>query len=352
MACTKPNWQLLLECAHELQRRGLSPFTRAELICCVQAVHPDHSSDSLGPIIQGMTRGATGGPRSACGTVFDRVDRGLYRLLPEAGDRRNGTLAANPPDARRASSGNETATRPDGGAARTLRRPRRTPRKAAEVERRLDGLAGDFARYVAVYDTQVPFTAADQYDSHRVTIDRRRALGGIAAALDDDDFITKLYRTLGRWGIGVRGSNLVSRDEFAAVLRARRGQLEALDPLAIEDPRLDINDVVGQVWALVAELPIVRNVARIVAATKTLHHVLPDLVVPMDRRWTGAFFWWSAVDPQSRQYQTFWLTYRDMISVARDVQPSQYVGDGWKTSPGKVIDNAVIGYCIAHGIGD
>jgi hypothetical protein len=41
-----------------------------------------------------------------------------------------------------------------------------------------------------------------------------------------------------------------------------------------------------------------------------------------------------------------------MIAVARKVQPSRYVGDGWKTSPAKIIDNAVIGYCITHEIGD
>jgi hypothetical protein len=54
-----------------------------------------------------------------------------------------------------------------------------------------------------------------------------------------------------------------------------------------------------------------------VAATKTLHHLLPELIPPMDRRWTGAFFMWSTADPQYRQYQTFWLTYRDMITLAR-----------------------------------
>ena len=127
--------------------------------------------------------------------------------------------SSHPSDARRARSGDNGATLPDLGAAITLRQPRRTHRKAAEVQHRLDGLTGDFARYVAVYHAQVPFAAADQYDSHRLTIDRRRALSSVTAALGDDDFIAKLYRTLGRWGIGVRGSNLVPRDEFAAVLR-------------------------------------------------------------------------------------------------------------------------------------
>lgn len=352
MACAKPNWRLLLECATGLQQRGLSPFTRAELIRCVQHDHPERSDGSLGPIIQGMTRGATGGPRSACGAVLERVDRGVYRLLPHAGDQLHGPLAEYLADDLHGRGGQDAGTRPERGAAATIRRPRRSRRKATEIRRRLDDLVGDFARYVAVFDDRVPFTAIGQYDSHRLTIDRRRALGSAAAAVDDDEFVTSLYRTLGRWGIGTRASTLVPRDQFAAQLRIRRAEFEQLDMVHIEDPGLDVDAVVGQVWTLVAELPIVRNVARIVSATKTLHHVLPDLVVPMDRRWTGAFFMWSPVDPQNRQYQTFWLTYRDMITVARQVQPSQYVGTGWKTSPAKIIDNAAIGYCIAHDIGD
>jgi hypothetical protein len=45
--------------------------------------------------------------------------------------------------------------------------------------------------------------------------------------------------------------------------------------------------------------------ALIVPGTKALHHVLPDLVPPMDRAWTGAFFLWSAAAPQNAQAATF-----------------------------------------------
>jgi len=53
--------------------------------------------------------------------------------------------------------------------------------------------------------------------------------------------------------------------------------------------------------SLVSGLAVVDNKARIVAGTKTLHHLLPDLVPPMDRAWTGAFFGWSPIDPQKNQ---------------------------------------------------
>ncbi len=95
----------------------------------------------------------------------------------------------------------------------------------------------------------------------------------------------------------------------------------------------------------------VDNRAKIVAGTKTLHHLLPDLVVPMDRAWTGAFFAWSQAAPQYQQHQAFVRAFKAFVHVAREVDPALYVGDGWKTSRTKVLDNAVIGYCKDVGIG-
>lgn len=67
-------------------------------------------------------------------------------------------------------------------------------------------------------------------------------------------------------------------------------------------------------------LNIVTNKARVVAATKTLHHLLPDLVPPMDRAWTGTFFGWTTLDPQNDRERTFSETLRRFAHVAREVR--------------------------------
>jgi hypothetical protein len=99
------------------------------------------------------------------------------------------------------------------------------------------------------------------------------------------------------------------------------------------------------------QFDVVENQAKVVAGTKTLHHLLPDLVVPMDRAWTGRFFQfhlpeWQDADSQRRIFQ---LAYGHFVNVARQVQPEQYVtGRGWRTSRTKIIDNALIGFCKAE----
>jgi hypothetical protein len=70
----------------------------------------------------------------------------------------------------------------------------------------------------------------------------------------------------------------------------------------------------------------------------------------MDRAWTGAFFLWSAAAPQSRQQPTFVRSFSSFAKIAQATDPSFYVGNGWRTSLSKVVDNAIIGYCKLHGI--
>lgn len=86
----------------------------------------------------------------------------------------------------------------------------------------------------------------------------------------------------------------------------------------------------------------VENKAKIVAGTKTLHHLLPGLVIPMDHVWTGMFFKLHDPDWQQSQERTFRRVYPQLMTVAQQVHPQQYVsGHGWRTSQTKILDNAL-----------
>ena len=81
---SRPSWQLLFECAVKLTQAGRTPFSRKQLIDCVHKTDPSRLSDSLNPVIQGMTENAKGGVPSAGGRTLRRVGRGLYELASES----------------------------------------------------------------------------------------------------------------------------------------------------------------------------------------------------------------------------------------------------------------------------
>ncbi|MEU7961338.1 DUF6884 domain-containing protein [Micromonospora humida] len=79
----QPAWQLILTAARQLANRKPT-FSRAELITEVRRFDPTRRPASLGPIIQGMTQGTTGGPPSPCGTPLVRLGHGRYTFEPSS----------------------------------------------------------------------------------------------------------------------------------------------------------------------------------------------------------------------------------------------------------------------------
>jgi hypothetical protein len=213
------------------------------------------------------------------------------------------------------------------------------------IEIRTAKLVADFGRYVRAYDDSVPFTG-EQLAAHRKTIALRRQAAGAREAAESEQFVASLRETLLEWGIGRRASRLVGMTEFSAALRAAVPSLEPLERLTIDTADLP-HDIAARLWQLVDSLGVVENKAKVVAGTKTLHHLLPDLVPPMDRAWTGLFFNFHLPEWQdpTGQRRIFHLAYTQFTNVARQVDPEQYVTNaGWRTSRTKIIDNAIIGF--------
>lgn len=214
------------------------------------------------------------------------------------------------------------------------------------VNERLVQLTRGFPRYVTAYDQLVPFTS-EQLAAHRDTIKLRREAGSVRAAIHNPLFVTSLRRTLMAWGIGVRASKLVPPAAFTEALIAALPSLEPLESLRIDDLDLPAN-LADQLWTIIASLGVVENEAKLVAGTKTLHHLLPELVVPMDRAWTGKFFRLHLPEWQdpANQRRILRVVYGAFMRFAREVQPEQYVTAlGWRTSRTKILDNALIAFC-------
>lgn len=404
MSCGKANWRLLKECAEGMLRRGIRQFTRDRLIRCVIAEHPEAKPQSLSPIIQRMTVNAPGGAPGAPSEVFFRVSRGLYEIYnPE----RHGKVKKPPASGRshkiplegltggdlkpgdRVIVGNRRAVvlalreQPIGGtrvlvvdssgiredvpiwevrreyrqeeedgegSSVVIARSSRGERRRAAINRRLMDLEGQFERWLRSYDQDPPFSRPAQLSSHRRTIELRRGHGSVVAALKDELFLSSLRETLREWGLGRRGSRLVSRELFVQRLQTVANKLHQLESLTIEDRGDEVDQLAGRIWHIIQSVDVVENAARIVAGTKLLHHLLPDLVIPFDRAWTGTFFLWQPEDLQRNQRRAFTEAFEDLAHVAQVVQPSKFVGLGWRTATAKLLDNALIGYLRETGI--
>jgi NTP pyrophosphatase (non-canonical NTP hydrolase) len=125
--------------------------------------------------------------------------------------------------------------------------------------------------------------------------------------------------------------------------------LDRLAEAKLDDPDLDFAAVLPEMWDTVQAIgAITLTKAKIVATTKALHHILPELFVPIDRQYTATFFEWYDNELQNDQRRVFVRTFEAFRGLALSVNPRQYVGSGWRTSSAKILDNAIVAFVLAQ----
>lgn len=76
----------------------------------------------------------------------------------------------------------------------------------------------------------------------------------------------------------------------------------------------------------------------------------------MDRKYTRPFFGWYGQQFQYQQERVFLEAFEAMWRIAVTVQPANFIAaeedprGGWRRARAKVLDNAVVGFCLAEGV--
>jgi hypothetical protein len=228
------------------------------------------------------------------------------------------------------------------------------PLASAEVVDRVRDLTASFADYVEVFRLRGPFSGS-QLNVHLRALSSRAAFASAAEAVIDSRFADAVRDVLREWGVGSRGTELVPSDVFHGELRKLVPHLAELEQAQIEDRALDMPRIASIVWGLLDSICLVtkhgqpvRN--RLVSGSKALHHVLPALVFPIDREYTQTFFNWHNPQFQYNPRGCFEVIFLALAETARAVKPRRFVGEGWMSSPTKILDNAIVGYCVKHGL--
>jgi len=218
------------------------------------------------------------------------------------------------------------------------------------VKKHIEELIAKFPHYLHIFETRNPFTQHGQMELHVRTITLLKQLGGTANALRSLEYTNLLYRTLEAWGMNRRGAKLKPLPEFRAALAAKAGEISALAPLSLQDCQ-EPAALAERLWQIISGLEVSQNWNKLVVGTKTLHHLLPTLVPPIDRTYTRVFFQWYSQDFQYQPSRFLDDTLPHFVTIAQSVALDEHVtGRGWRTSPTKLIDNAIVGYCVENNL--
>jgi hypothetical protein len=148
--------------------------------------------------------------------------------------------------------------------------------------------------------------------------------------------------------MGRQAAKVGAFEPFCDSIRAERGHLQDLWSLDIRTIAPGDADVVAsEVWEIISSLKVSTSRTTIVAGSKTLHHLLPELVPPIDRQYTFKFFTGqTAVSHGERAAFAEWFPFFCEIgrTCASVIEEALQRGGFMATSASKVIDNAIMGF--------
>lgn len=234
----------------------------------------------------------------------------------------------------------------------TLRPSKMRQDTNSRMQQRVESLSSRFTYYINRFDEQQRFSGPSWYFHFR-TLDRLNKHQKFHEVFDDSLFFEYLYATLTSWGMhrmGPGGAKLVEFQTFTDSIRDNRKEIEALHDIRLADlSNRDTQSLATDIWNILDNLKVSASKAKLVANSKTLHHLLPHIVPPIDRQYTLTFFY-NNKQINDRDENIFRAIYPYMIQLAQNNHATiqKTIGQGFHTSETKVIDNAIVGYVLTE----
>ena len=211
---------------------------------------------------------------------------------------------------------------------------------------RVSDIVKNADKYHAAFNKAATFSGPSLYFHRRALETRHSPL--------DSSHLEYVYATLASWGMhrmGPGGSKMCSFEEF-------RRSVEPLTDRISQAQKFDLRVMDDAKWAIVElvfrGIKIMDSATSIVGHSKVMHHMMPDIVPPIDRRYTLRYLHRNTNIRNGLDRE--WLAFREIMSgffvpVASDpkfrAKAEKWVATQgecrWDTSVLKVVDNLLIG---------
>lgn len=162
--------------------------------------------------------------------------------------------------------------------------------------------------------------------------------------LKEDRFFELIYATLCAFNMNQRAAKLVLFQKFKKEIKSQKNNLKKLSNFnfaSINDDEID--DILEKIKDVFSSLKIMGGQSQIVGISKTLHFLLPHLIMPIDRKYTLNFFYGNNQYNQerSREFKTFREVFKSFHKIALNLKLNK---KKFNQPIPKIIDNAIIGF--------
>lgn len=166
--------------------------------------------------------------------------------------------------------------------------------------------------------------------------------------LNNPDFFSLVYKTLCAWNMNQRAAKLKSASKLADAVRGFAKEVECLCNYHFEKlHEEDLSNALSLLEPIFVGLKPMDSASQLVGTTKLLHFILPQLVMPMDRKFTMNFFYGHSIysSDVKEEFKTFKNIYFKFYELAKNfnITSDDLTANSWNTTVPKLLDNAIIG---------
>jgi len=196
------------------------------------------------------------------------------------------------------------------------------------------------------------YREGDDLNFYREIIDMHRKTGDLSVLMDNENFYKKIHVTLKKWNMDQRGAILVDLDTIKKSIWSYRADLVELYRYNLLSLQSETNEIFDRIIELLKKtfcnLKVMETKRRLVGVPKTLHFLLPDLVMPVDSKYTMECFYGynKTTESTEKEFEIFKDIFVKSFKITKKLSLTQSDVDGekWNTSVPKLIDNACIGF--------
>lgn len=341
--------EAILSAVNEIRKQGISSFTREDIRATI-GINSEEWSASYSPVFQGMRADQPGGAPSLAEcfrNVFKRIRRGVYILTEHGAALVEGMFGQHTPLIQFALPVNEKNV--------ILDRPNFNPSHATHLPH---------PQFTQPYSEKVQLILRNAETYHQAYY-RSEIFGNpclyfhVQALKTHQDptsakHLEYIYATLIAWGMnrpGRGGSKMRDFDTFVKSVKPLNDCILKAQTFDCCDMDEDKWEIVGRIFK---EIQVMDSRTSLVGNSKVMHHMLPNIIPPIDRKYTLSFLHGNTNIRNDLDFE--WQLMKKIITlffipIASDKYFRLLAIDWinrknefpWDTSELKIIDNIVIG---------
>ena len=184
---------------------------------------------------------------------------------------------------------------------------------------------------------------------HGKVIRQIRKENEISKLLVRDSFLDDVYNVLRSFGMDSRSAKIKNLQEFKYNILKNKDKIIFLSQYELEKlSTKDFESLKEPILQLFKSMRIMKSHARLVGFSKTMAHLVPDLIPPIDRQKIHLFFYGHTNLPHGvdAEADRFWAILSYFYKICKEVKISKnnWKLEGFNSSVPKIIDNAIWGF--------